>query len=90
LIDKIKIKVMINLSVQDQVDGKGKIAELRGAIGQEFSDNRSSTSRSRLVAVSVDGNTCTVEEVRSEYNKREPKFGHKTQPSWLTWNSMFY
>jgi hypothetical protein len=81
---------MINLSVQDQVDGLNKVSDLRGAIGQEFSDNRSSTSRSRLIAVSDDGNTCTVEEVRSEYNKREPKVGYKTQPSWLTWNSMFY
>lgn len=81
---------MINLSIQDQFDGKGKIAELRAAVGQEFSDNRSSTSRSRLIAVSIDGETCTVEECRSEYNNRLPKFGYKTQPSWLTWNSMFY
>ena len=50
---------MINLSIQDQFDGTGKIAELRSAVGQEFSDNRSSTGRSRLIAVSVDGNTCT-------------------------------
>lgn len=81
---------MINLSIQDKFDGLNKIGDLRGAIGQEFSDNRSSTFRSKLIAVSADGNTCTVEECRSQYNDRQPKKGRKTQPSWLTWNAMFY
>ena len=43
---------MISLSVQDKFDGLNKIGDLRGAIGQEFSDNYSSTCRSVLVAVS--------------------------------------
>lgn len=81
---------MISLSVQDMFDGSNKIGELREGVGNMFSDNRSSTGRSKLIAVSVDGNTCTVEECHSEYNDRQPKFGYKTQPSWLTWNAMFY
>ena len=81
---------MINLSVQDKFDGLNKVADLKGAIGKNFSDNYSSTGRSILVSVSADGNTCTVKECRSEYNDRKPKAGKKTQPSWLTWNAMFF
>ena len=81
---------MIALSIVDGFEGSNKIAELRSAIGKTFSDNRSSTCRSKLIAVSEDGNTCTVEECRSEYNNRQPKKGRKTQPSWLTWNAMFF
>jgi hypothetical protein len=79
---------MINLSVQDRVDGKGKVAELVAAIGQSFYDNHSSTGRSVLVGVSADGNVCDVKEVANR--DRKPKVGVKKSPSWLIWNSMFY
>lgn len=81
---------MINLSVQDKFDGLNKVADLKGAIGQEFSDNYSSTGRSVLISVSVDGDKCVTKEVKSPYNNRQPKAGKKTQPSWLTWNAMFF
>ena len=81
---------MIKLSVSDKFDGNNKIGELRGAIGNVFSDNFSSTLNSRLVSVSADGNSCITEEAPSEYNNRKPKAGRKSSPSWLTWNAMFY
>lgn len=84
---------MTNLSVQDRIDGKGKVAELVAAIGQEFSDNRSSTCRSILLSVSADGNTCEVQEVAhtsSFLSHRSPRVGVKQVPSWLVWNSMFF
>ena len=83
---------MIQLSIQDQFDGSTKVQDLREAIGQEFSDNYSSTLRSKLISVSADGNTCTTKEVPSPYRSgnQKPKPGLKTQPSWLTWNAMFF
>ena len=83
---------MISLSVQDTFDGSHKIADLRRAVGQEFSDNYSSTCRSVLVHVSKDGNTCTTKEVPSPYKSgnQTPKPGLKIQPSWLVWNAMFF
>mgnify|MGYP003653377100 CR=1 FL=1 len=70
---------MINLSVSDQYDGLGKIDELRSAVGTDYcGDNQ-------LVSVSKDGNRCTV--------KRTVIGGHTklvNEPSWLTWNRMFY
>lgn len=84
---------MINLSVQDRVDGKGKIAELIAAIGTEFCDNRSSTCRSILLGVSGNGNVCEVHEVAntsSYLSHRKPRAGVKQVPSWLVWNSMFF
>jgi hypothetical protein len=69
-----------------------KIDELREVIGRVFSDNRSSTLRSELVSVSKCGNVCITREVASPYTfvKTTPKPGLKKQPSWLTWNSIFY
>lgn len=83
---------MIQLSIQDKFDGSTKVQDLRDAIGQEFSDNYSSTLRSRLVSVSADGNTCLTEEVPSPYKSgnQNPKPGTKESPSWLTWNALFY
>jgi hypothetical protein len=83
---------MIALSIQDKFDGSTKVQDLREAIGQEFSDNRSSTLRSKLVSVSADGNTCVVKEVASPYKSgnQSPKPGTSKQPSWLTWNAMFF
>ena len=70
---------MINLSVSDPIDGLGKIDELRNAVGTDYcGDNQ-------LVSVSKDGNRCTV--------KRTVIGGHTklvNEPSWLTWNRMFY
>jgi hypothetical protein len=70
---------MINLSVCDKIDGLGKIDELRNAIGTDYcGDNQ-------LVSVSKDGDRCTV--------KRTVIGGHTklvNEPSWLTWNRMFY
>lgn len=78
---------MVSLSVQDKFDGLGKVSQLRRGIGREFSDNTSSTCRSRLISVSADGDTCVTEEVAA-YG-REPRPGRRIEPSWLTWNAMF-
>ena len=64
-----------------------KIEELRAAIGKEFNDNHSATLRSVLVAVSECGNVCTVRSVAA-YGK--PGNVISKQPSWLTWNAMFF
>ena len=79
---------MIALSIQDQFDGSSKVQDLREAIGKEFSDNYSSTLRSRLVSVSADGNHCIVDEVHA-YGKPAKELG-KRRPSWLIWNGLFY
>jgi hypothetical protein len=81
---------MIALSIQDQFDGSTKVQDLREAIGQTFSDNYSSTCRSRLVSVTPDGNHCIVEEVKSEYSDKKPQTGQFKRPSWLIWNGMFF
>ncbi len=83
---------MINLSIQDSIDRKGKVGELIAAIGTEFSDNHSSTCRSILLSVSASGNICEVQEVAntsSFLSHRKPRPGVKQVPSWLVWNSMF-
>jgi hypothetical protein len=66
---------------------ENKVNELRNSIGKEFSDNYSNTLRSVLLSVSKCGNVCYTMSVDA-YNKK----GGKTskQPSWLTWNAMFY
>ena len=75
---------MINLSVSDSIDGLGKIDELRNAIGQDYcGDNQ-------LVSVSKDGNRCTVRRtvVLAPSNVISTKLVN--EPSWLTWNRMFF
>ena len=75
---------MINLSVSDSIDGLGKIDELRAAIGQDYcGDNQ-------LVSVSKDGNRCTVRRtvVLAPSNVISTKLVN--EPSWLTWNKMFF
>jgi hypothetical protein len=64
-----------------------KLDELRGAIGVEFSDNRSTTLRSVLLEVSKCGNICTVMSVTAH-----GKQGGTTmrQPSYYTYNAMFF
>ena len=66
-----------------------KIDDLRNAIARIYSDNYSSTNRSRLVSVSKCGDYCYTEEVKSEYNQIAPKPGLSRQPSWLVWNGIF-
>ena len=65
---------MINLSIQDEMDGSGKVNELRNAVGTSYCDN------TKLISVSLDGNTCLIEEKGKRLKK----------PSWLTWNTFFY
>ena len=67
-----------------------KIDDLRNAIARIYSDNYSSTNRSRLVEVSDCGDYCYTEEVSSEYSKISPKPGLSKQPSWLVWNGIFF
>ena len=67
---------MVNLSVQDEFDGLGKVDELRAAVGTEYGYYGYET---KLISVSDDGNTCIIEE----QGKR------KCQPSWITWNRFF-
>tara|TARA_B110000285_G_scaffold6070_1_gene6382 strand:- start:233 stop:481 length:249 start_codon:yes stop_codon:yes gene_type:complete len=82
---------MINLSVSDEFDGLGKIDELRSAVGTDYcGDNQ-------LVSVSGDGNRCTVRRnvVHNYINivgKPSSVVSTKlvNEPSWLTWNRMFF
>ena len=70
---------MINLSVCDEIDGLGKIDELRNAIGTDYCGDNT------LVSVSEDGDRCTV--------RRKIMVGRTklmNEPSWLTWNRMFF
>lgn len=80
---------MIALSVQDAMDGKGKVAELRTAIGESFAFGKSSTGRGKLIHVSDDGNTCIVQDVESSYCKPS-RIKLRTVPSWLIWNKLFF
>tara|TARA_B100000497_G_scaffold1966_1_gene2324 strand:+ start:164 stop:361 length:198 start_codon:yes stop_codon:yes gene_type:complete len=65
---------MISLSIQDKFDGLGKVDELRNAIGQDYCGNN------KLIWVDEDGDRCHVE--------RDGKV--ISEPSWLTWNRMFF
>ena len=65
---------MINLSISDPIDGMDKIGELRGSIGNDYCGNN------QLLSVSKDGNRCIV--LRDGVRVSEP--------SWLTWNRMFF
>ena len=78
---------MINFKLQDEANGSFKVFDLRQAIGREFSDNHSPTLRSKLLEVSECGNVCTVISVKA-YNKQGGKVSK--QPSYLTWNALFY
>jgi hypothetical protein len=69
-----------------------KIDELRSAVGKVFSDNHSSTNTSMLLSVSKCGNVCYTMEMPSEYlsGNKNPKRGIQKQPSYITWNAIFY
>ena len=81
---------MLDLASVDRIDGSSKVEDLRSAIGCIYSDNYSSTSRSRLVGVSECGEVCFTEEARSEYSSVTPRVGIVEQPSWLVWNGIFF
>ena len=83
---------MIDLKIQDQFDGSNKVAELKAVVGQTYSDNFSSTGRSKLVSYDTEKEICIVEEVASEYKcgNQNPKPGLKSEPAWLVWNGFFY
>ena len=75
---------MINLSVSDQYDGLGKIGELRSAVGTDYcGDNQ-------LVSVSKDGNRCTVRRNVVLDPSKVLSTKLVNEPSWLTWNRMFF
>jgi|TARA_B110000908_G_scaffold14816_1_gene16988 hypothetical protein len=82
---------MINLSVSDPIDGFDKIGELRSAVGTDYcGDNQ-------LVSVSKNGDRCTVRRnVVHDYinivGKPSSVVSTKlvNEPSWLTWNRMFF
>lgn len=80
---------MINLSVQDRIDGKGKVAELRSAVGSAFGYRKSSTGRAMLISVSADGDSCVVQDTASDHRKPS-RVVRRTAPSWLIWNALFY
>ena len=69
-----------------------KIKELQDAIGQEFSDNYSSTNRSILVDVKKKGGkwVAITSETESEYNNKKPKKGEREATIGITWNAMFF
>ena len=83
---------MISLQIQDQIDGSNKVEELKAVVGQTFSDNFSSTGRSRLVSYNPGLGYCAVEEVASEYKcgNQNPKLGKETREDWYVWNGFFY
>ena len=89
---------MISLKDQDRFDGSvsgnymTKAEQLKAVVGLCFSDNYSSTGRSRLVEYKGRTGICFTEEVASEYkcNTTKPKPGLRRQPDWLVWNGFFY
>ena len=83
---------MISLQIQDQIDGSNKVEELKAVIGQTFSDNFSSTGRSRLVSYNPAIGYCAVEEVASEYKcgNQNPKPGLHGRDAHIVWNGFFY
>ena len=83
---------MIDLKIQDQFDGSNKVEELKAVVGQTYSDNYSSTGRSKLVSYDPEEETCIVEEVASEYKSgnQNPIPGLYGRAAWLVWNGFFY
>ena len=65
---------MLDLSIQDQFDGLGKVDQLRAAVGTSYCDV------TKLISVSKNGNVCVVEEGGKRFK----------QASWLTWNRFFF
>lgn len=69
-----------------------KVKDLQKAIGQDFSDNFSSTNSSTLVDVKKKGGKwiCITKEAENKYNDKKPKKGTKEASVGLTWNAMFF
>lgn len=69
-----------------------KVKDLQDAIGQDFSDNYSSTNTSTLVDVKKKGGkwVCITKEAKSKYNDKKPKKGEREATVGITWNAMFY
>ena len=74
---------MINLSVSDKYDGLGKIDELRSVVGKFQQDG----DIVKVLSVSEEGDRCIVLK-RDSTNRCEPY--KVSEPSWLTWNRLFY
>ena len=83
---------MIDLKIQDQINGSNKVEELKAVVGQTYSDNFSSTGRSKLVSYDPEEDICIVEEVASEYKcgNQNPKPGNQRRCDWVVWNGFFY
>ena len=83
---------MIDLKIQDEINGSNKVEDLIGVVGQTFSDNYSSTGRSKLVKYLPENDVCVIEEVASEYKcgNQNPKQGLATREAWFVWNGFFY
>ena len=83
---------MIDLKIQDQINGSNKVEELKAVVGQTYSDNFSSTGRSKLVSYDTEEEICIVEEVASEYKSgnQNPKPRNQRRYAWLVWNGFFY
>ena len=74
---------MINLSVCDKIDGLGKIDELRSVVGKFQQDG----DIVEVISVSEDGDRCIV--LKGDVTNRRELY-KVSEPSWLTWNRMFY
>ena len=83
---------MIHLQIQDEFNGTTKQQDLMEVVGKTFSDNYSSTGRSRLVKYLPGNDFCVVEEVASEYKSgnQNPNVGLETREAWYVWNGFFY
>lgn len=77
----------MSLKLQDEINGSFKVFDLKQAVGREFSNNHSSTLRSKLLEVSDCGNVCTLISVEA-YDKQGGEI--TKQPSYLIWNALFY
>ena len=74
---------MINLSISDPIDGDDKIGELRSVVGKYHQDG----DIVQLISVSEDGGRCIV--LKRDYTNRCEPY-KVSEPSWLTWNRMFF
>ena len=86
------------LSVQDQFNGSSKVADLKDAIGRQYSLRQSSTGWAELNSVSDDGDTCYWKEIDSKwrskfmcgkYDDKSSQITH-SEPSYISWNKLFF
>ena len=83
---------MIDLKIQDEINGSNKVEELKAVVGKTYPDNFSSTGRSKLISYDTEEEICIVEEVASEYKSgnQNPKPGNQRRCDWVVWNGFFY